>query len=257
MNRHRLIFIPILFLTLTCDCVFCQPSKSIPPEIKVRNYVTDKTGTLTSSQTASLESKLAKFDKETSTQIVVYIISSLEGGSLEETSHDIAEKNVIGQKEKNNGVLLFIAKDDRKLRIEVGYGLEGALPDALADQIIRKEITPKFKQGKYYEGIDAGVDAIFKATKGEYTRDTKDKKSGDGFPFCGVPIVVLIIILFIFFPIVITIVSRICGRGRGSGFGSNWFVGGSGWSSGSSSFSGGGFSGGGGSFGGGGASGSW
>ncbi len=249
----------ILFLFFPTGALLAQKPNPVPNEIKVRNYVTDKTGTLTSSQITSLESKLAKFDKETSTQIVVYMISSLDGGSLEETSHDIAEKNGIGQKEKNNGVLLFIAKDDRKLRIEVGYGLEGALPDALADQIIRNEITPKFKQGKYYEGINAGVDAIFKATKGEYSADKKTSEDSDsGFSLCCIPFPALIFFIVFFLIFFLPIISRIFGKGRG-GNRSNWFIGGggSGWSSGSSSFSGGGFGGGGGSFGGGGSSGSW
>jgi uncharacterized protein len=256
----------IFLLILSAVCIsysFAQRSQKIEPDIKVTQYVTDKTGTLTSSQISSLESKLSNFEKETSNQLVVYIISSLNGESLEETSYDIAEKNGIGQKGKNNGVLLFIVMNDRKLRIEVGYGLEGALPDALAGQIIRKEITPYFKQGKYYEGINAGVDAIISATKGEYTQDknTSEKNNNDfGVGCCGVPILVLVIFGFMGFSIVMSILRRIFGWGKGSRRSSWWNSGG--WSSGSgsswssgSSFSG--FSGGGGSFGGGGASGSW
>jgi uncharacterized protein len=182
---------------------------------------------------------------------------SLEGESLEEKSYEIAEQNGIGQKDKNNGVLLFIAKNDRKLRIEVGYGLEGALTDALSSQIIRKEITPQFKQGKFYEGINAGVDAIIKATKGEYTAD-KSEDEDAGAICCGVPIIVLVIIFIFIIVFGMPILSGIFGWGR-RGRSNWWFTGGSGWSSGSSGWSGGssGFSGGGGSFGGGGSSGSW
>jgi uncharacterized protein len=126
---------------------FAQRSTSTQPENKIRNYVTDKTGTLSASEISSLESKLSGFDKQTSTQIVVFILGTLDGASLEEKSIEIAEQNGVGKKSKNNGVLLFVVKDDRKLRIEVGYGLEGALPDALCDQIIRKEITPSLKLG--------------------------------------------------------------------------------------------------------------
>jgi uncharacterized protein len=242
---------------------FAQKSESIASNTKIKQYVTDETGTLTSSQTGSLETKLSNFDKETSNQVVVYIISSLNGESLEETSYEIAEKNGIGKKSKNNGVLLFIVKNDRMLRIEVGYGLEGALPDALAGQIIRKEITPYFKQGKYYEGIDAGVDAIILATKGEYTQDKQysEKENDFGIGCCGVPVLVLVIFLFFGVFFVTSILRRIFGWGRGTGRRSSWWNSG-GWTSGSgsswssgSSF--GGFSGGGGSFGGGGASGSW
>lgn len=89
---------------------------------------------------------------------------------------DFAEKNKIGKKDRNNGVLLLIVKNDRKLRIEVGYGLEGALTDAASSSIIRNEITPKFKQGNYYDGINAGVDAIIAVTKGEYAGDKRDPK---------------------------------------------------------------------------------
>jgi len=237
--------------------VFSQRSKSVQPETKIKTYVTDKTGTLSSSQITSLEAKLSGFDKESSTQVVVWMESSIEGGSLEDRSFEIAEQNGVGQKSKNNGVLLYIAKDDRRLRIEVGYGLEGALPDATSDQIIRKEITPFFKQGKFYEGINAGIDAIIKASKGEYTREKSDDKDvGVGGLLCGIPIFFIIfgiIIIFIF----ISFIKRLFGFGGGR---SNWWhtggSGGSSWSSGSS-WSGGGFSGGGGSFGGGGSSGSW
>jgi uncharacterized protein len=158
-------------------------------------------------------------------------------------------------------VLLFIAIDDRKLRIEVGYGLEGALPDALSGQIIRKEITPYFKQGKYYDGINAGVDAIIKATKGEYTQDKQTSKDNKniGIGFCGLPILVIVIFIFFGFFFIISILRRIFGwkgGGRSGWWNSGGWGSGSGWSSGSGSgFSG--FSGGGGSFGGGGSSGSW
>jgi uncharacterized protein len=242
-----------------CICLFLFSSVYSQP--KITHYVTDETGTLSSSQLSSLESKLSQFEKETSTQVVVYMINSLEGESLEEKSYEIAEKNGIGQKGKNNGALVFIAMSDRKLRIEVGYGLEGALPDALCNQIIRKEITPYFKQGKYYEGINAGVDAIIKATKGEYTQEkesSKDKK-GIGIGICGLPLLFFIIIFFFGIFFVISIFRRIFGWNR-LGRGRNWwYTGGSGssWGSGSSGSSFSGFSGGGGSFGGGGASGSW
>jgi uncharacterized protein len=249
----------ILIFVFLVQSVFSQRSKSPAPEDKVRNYVTDKTGTLTSAQISSLEKKLSNFDKETSTQVVVWMVPSLEGESLEEKSFQIAEQNGIGQKDKNNGVLLFIAKDDRKLRIEVGYGLEGALTDALSDQIIRKEITPQFKKGNFYDGINAGVDAIIKATKGEYTADKKTSDDDSGISFCCVPFPFLIFFVIFIFIFVLPILSRIF---RGKGGRSNWWWtgggSGSGWSSGSgSSWSGGGFSGGGGSFGGGGSSGSW
>lgn len=247
----------ILILLLSALACYSQQVKAIQPNQKIRNYVTDESNTLTSSQISSLEQKLKRFEDSTSNQLVVYIVKSLDDGSLEEMSYDIAQKNGIGQKGKDNGVLLFIAMEDRKLRIEVGYGLEGALTDALSGQIIRNEITPYFKQKKYYEGINAGVDAIILATRGEYKADNK-KKSDDGTVCCGIPIFAIIIFGFIFFFVILPIILRLFGKGGGRGSGTPWiFTGGSsGWSSGSSSGFG-GFSGGGGSFGGGGSSGSW
>ena len=183
---------------------------------------------------------------------------SLDGNSVEDRSYELAEQNGIGQKSKNNGVLLYIAKDDRKLRIEVGYGLEGALTDALSSQIIRKEITPQFKKGNFFEGINAGVDAIIQATKGEYTADKDSDDEGSGAGICCVPFPIIIFVFIFFFIFVMPIISKIFGWNKGkSGRNNWWFTGGGGSGSGWSSGSGGGFSGGGGSFGGGGSSGSW
>lgn len=225
-------------------------------------YVVDETGTLSQSEINSLLKKLENFDKETSTQVVVYMVQSLNGESLEDVSQTIAEKNKIGRKGKNNGVLLFIAKGDKKLRIEVGYGLEGVLTDALTSQIIRKDITPSFKSGNFYEGINKGVDAIILASKGEYTSDKKkNNDNGFGLTCLGLPIFIIIIFGIIFFSIVMSIIRRIFGfSGRNYTGGNRWggggfFGGGSSWGGSSGGF--GGFSGGGGSFGGGGSSGSW
>lgn len=227
-------------------------------------YVTDETGTLNANQITQLNNKLVSFNRTTSNQVLVYLISSLNGESLEDYSIRLAEKNKIGKKEKNNGVLVLIVKDDRKIRIEVGYGLEGVLTDAMSSKIIRNDFTPQFKSGKYYEGIDKGIDAIISVTKGEYTAD---KNQNDMNAECcfGIPIFVMLIFGIIFIFIFTSIIRSMFGIGRtiysgkrgwGSGWGSGGF-GGSGSSGSSGGFSGGGFSGGGGSFGGGGASGSW
>src|SRR5262245_17873340 len=123
-SLHRFGYLLLVFLFFTSHNSFSQHSKSPATEDKIRNYVTDKTGTLTQSQINSIETKLSNFENQTSNQVVVWMIPSLEGESLEDKSYEIAEQNGIGQKGKDNGVLLFIAKNDRKLRIEVGYGLE-------------------------------------------------------------------------------------------------------------------------------------
>ena len=116
-------------------------------------------------------SKLIDFEKQTSNQIVVYIIQSLGGEPIENVANEIARKNKIGKKDKNNGVLVLIAMKDRQMRIEVGYGLEGALTDAICSQIINKEMKPSFREGDYYEGINQAVNSIIAATKGEYKGD--------------------------------------------------------------------------------------
>ncbi|MDQ7817474.1 MAG: TPM domain-containing protein [Melioribacteraceae bacterium] len=226
----------------------------------LKNYANDFSSTLKNSELYTLNSALKKFDDSTSNQIVFLMIRSLDGYSLEMYTYEVASKNKIGSAKNNNGVLFFVAKDDRKMRIEVGYGLEGTLPDALASSILRNEVRPYFKRDDYYAGISSGLNAIMAATKGEYTNDKKDDEKGIGFPI----MYIILILLFIIFsgskggrggrggilPWLI-LSSMGSGKSRG-GWGSRGFGGGG-------SFGGGfgGFSGGGGSFGGGGASGSW
>lgn len=245
--------------------VFSQLQSSKPlsgnQNTELRKFVTDETNTLRPEQLSALTTKLSNFERATSNQIVVYIIPSLNGESLEDISVTLAEKNKIGKKDKNNGVLLLIVKDDRKIRIEVGYGLEGALTDALSSKIIRNDITPEFKSGRYYEGIDKGIDAIISVTKGEYKPD-KSTNNVKGECCFGIPIFVFLIFGFIFVFILTSALRSMFGTGRSvysgkNGWGSGWGGGSFGGGGSSGSFGGGGFSGGGGSFGGGGASGSW
>lgn len=215
--------------------------------------VTDRTGTLTRNQIAGLERKLADFEKETTNQVVVVLLPSLQGESLEDYSIRLAEQWKIGQKGKNNGVILLIFKNDRRIRIEAGYGLEGALPDALAGTIIRNEIAPNFKGGHFFEGIQAGVDAIMAATKGEY-RTSRGKESFTS----PIPIPVILILIFaliMFFALKVMGNKKHYHTGGSGGWhsGGGFFGGGSSWGD----SGGGGFSGGGGDFGGGGASGDW
>jgi len=136
--------------------------------------VIDEVGILSTDAKLSLEKKLKEHETQTTNQVVVLIIPSLEGEVLEEFSMKVASTWKLGQKGKDNGVLLLIAKNDRKLRIEVGYGLEGSLTDALSSQIIRREITPAFKQGDFSRGVEQGVDAILAAILGSYTAVNND-----------------------------------------------------------------------------------
>ncbi len=235
-----------VILIFVCSILTAQP------EIPVLNkYAVDFTNTIGAERLNELNSELARFDEATTTQIVFLMISTLEDYPIEMYANEVAEKNGIGTRENDNGILFIVALNDRKMRIEVGYGLEGALPDALAGSIIRNEVAPYFKQENYYEGVVAGLTAITQAVQGEYTRKDKDRtrRTGDddgGFPF----IYIIFLILFLLFG----------GRGRG-GLGSLLLLGALGGGRSRGGFSGGGgfggFSGGGGSFGGGGASGSW
>jgi uncharacterized protein len=129
--------------------------------------VLDQTNTLSSEQKQALATKIAKERSATGNQVAVLMVKSLDGQAIEDYSLAVARGWSIGQKDRDSGVLLLVAKDDHKLRIEVGYGLEGALTDARSAQIIRNEITPEFKEGKFYEGLDKGVDGILKAIHGE------------------------------------------------------------------------------------------
>jgi uncharacterized protein len=212
----------------------------------------DEAHVLSSGFVAKLEQQLKQHEDSTSNQIAVLLVSSLGDEPMEEYTLRVAEKWRIGKQEKDNGVLLFISIDDRKVRIEVGEGLEGVLTDALCSQIIRHEIAPYFRQGNYEGGVQAAIEAIIKAIRGEYQADEKPSTRKPG----GSSIITFIIIF-----IVIIIISKIRGGGnrRGGGWssGSGWY-GGGGWSSGGGGgFGGGGFSGGGGGFSGGGSSGSW
>ena len=212
-----------------------------------------------------IDDKLRRFDDETSSQVVVAIFSDLPSPSLEDFTNRTAESWKVGRKELDNGAVLFVFVNDRKIRMEVGYGLEGALPDILARRIIDEEIAPRFREGRFAEGVSAGADAIMAATRGEYTAPPARKPSSDGGAAA--------LLLPLGFIALIFILSRAMNRPLGPVSrqrrrrGSFWYIGpggfgggGGGWGGGGfggGGFGGGGFSGGGGSFGGGGASGSW
>lgn len=243
---------------------------SVDAEIpeKPARYVTDSAGILGTERVDALSLKLEQFERETSNQILVWVDRKLpERFTLEDFTVRAAQKWRAGQGATDNGAVLFVFVDDRKLRIEVGYGLEGVIPDATAKQIIDDEIVPRFRSDDYPGGIEAGVNALLAAAKGEYkgsgsTVDERSRKRRNDLSGCIIPG------LFLFFFIVLPFLARQGSRKRRRTFGgSGWWTGmggggfggwssggGGGWSGGGG---GGGFSGGGGSFGGGGASGSW
>jgi uncharacterized protein len=214
----------------------------------------DEAKVLTPAFIDELEQQFKLYEDSTSNQLALLILPSLQGEPIEDYTLRVAEKWKLGQEEKDNGALLFIAINDRKIRIEVGEGLEGVLPDAISNQIIRNEIAPYFRKDDYEGGIRAGVNAMIKAIGGEYKSETGPvaRRKGSRGSLWGTLIVLAIII----------IISRIRGGGgnyRRGGWssGAGWYGGGFSGRGGRGGGFGGGFSGGGGGFSGGGSSGSW
>jgi len=240
----------------------------IPKKPDFQTSVYDYINLLSSSEKSALEQKLIKYSDTTSTQIVVAIIGSTNGEDIDYLGAQWGHAWGIGQAKEDNGILILLAKDDRKIAISTGYGIEYLLTDALSKRIIERDIIPYFKQGDYYGGLNRGADAIFEVLKGEY-KGTRKSNNDDGFPMGLIFLIIFIIVL-----IVISKNSRGGGnRGNRSGGFDIWdaiilsnmgrgnYRSGSGGFGGSSGggFGGGGFGGGfgGGGFGGGGASGGW
>jgi uncharacterized protein len=215
---------------------------------QAQDFVNDRAAIISADIELKLNQYLREFEQSDSTQLVVLTIPTLEGETLEEYALNVLETWGIGQQDKDNGALLLIARDERKIRIEVGYGLEGALTDLLTGRIIDNEISPSFKEGDFDGGIVKGVVAMAEAVRGEYQGSgstTNNKDSSNPFG--------LIFILFFLGPALLRIFAR-GSHGRSSRRGP--FIGG-GFGGGRGGFGGGGFSGGGGGGGGGGASGGW
>ena len=246
--------------------------------------VTDLTATLNAGQVAALESKLAAFEAQKGSQIAVLIVPTTQPEDIAQFGIRVADRWKVGRKKIDDGVILIIAKDDRKLRLEVGYGLEGAIPDAIAKRVIAETITPYFKAGDYYGGIDAGVQQLMRLVEGEQLPPPGGSDSGGDD---GVFIILIVggiaagwllsilmsrpaaggiaalgsgavgVFLLGFTPLLLFIAIFVF-AGVASGFrhGGGWTSGGGGgWGGGG--FGGGSWGGGGGGFGGGGASGSW
>jgi len=241
---------------------FAQPGSSgaldVPP---LRGHVNDYSRLMAPERARALEERLARFEQETGNQVAVLTIPGLEGEDLEGFSIKVADTWKIGKKGFDNGVILLIVQNDRKLRIEVGYGLEGVLPDAIASRIIREVIVPHFRANDYAGGIEAGVESILKVTSGEPLPEAARRRSsrGSGSSLTNL----LFIFMILAFPIIAILgnLSQPGGVGAWSTRGSRrqgiWWGGFGGGFGGGGFGGGGGFSGGGGGFSGGGASGGW
>ncbi|MGL4764367.1 MAG: TPM domain-containing protein [Aeromonas sp.] len=233
---------------LPCLLLWASALQAAPDFPTLSGRVVDEASLMSRKQAHQLTQQLAAFEKRSGIQLVVVSVDSLQGETIEEYGYQLGRHWGIGQKGKDNGVLLLIAQDERKVRIEVGYGLEGDLPDAIAANIIQTRILPAFKRGDMVAGVVAGSQAIMQALGGQYRpTDNASKEDKLGGPW-----------LFILMVIAMIVLHNLRGGGGGPGGRrrSAYMAGGFG----AGSFgnrSGGGFSGGGGSFGGGGASGGW
>lgn len=207
-----------------------------------------------------LEARLAAFEQQTGAQVVVLTVRDLDQEPIEAYAMRVVETWKLGRAEADDGVLLLVAEQERRLRIEVGYGLEGELTDAYSRRILDNVITPRFRQGDFSGGVEAGVDAILAAIEGDAMALAGLDAAGDSVdegigPISGC--VILLVVLHVF--LLLALIGRIVENPTWTSSGGGRWVGGSGGvsSTGGGSSSGGSFSGGGGSFGGGGASGGW
>jgi uncharacterized protein len=235
------LFCVLLFVVFSADLAFSAPSF---PSLSGR--VVDDANIISPAYIKNLEQVLAQHEAETNNQLVVATISNLQGLVIEEYGYQLGRAWGIGQKGKNNGVLLIVAPNDRAVRIEVGYGLEGTLTDAITSQIIQNIILPKFRSKDYTGGISEGVNAIISILGGNPVASINKKTASNNDNNVGGGLLLTFIILF-FLVIAFRARGGRGGGGFGGGFGGGGFSGGGG----------GGFSGGGGSFGGGGSSGKW
>jgi uncharacterized protein len=233
-----------------------RAAEVIPP--RPTRYFNDYAGIVPSAAAGQLNQQLEQFERATSNQILVAVYPRMQSdSSIEDYTVRVAQAWGAGQKGRNNGAVLFVFVQDRQMFIQVGYGLEGALPDGLCHLIVNNELKPRFRQGDYAGGLQAGVAAMIAATRGEYhgTGRTNAEKGSNNF---GWPVVVAFFLLFTVFAYLNryrrSAVYQSSGRRRGFSSGPTFWLGGGGFGGGGG---GGGFSAGGGSFGGGGAGGGW
>ena len=198
----------VLLLTLVLGIPFASNSQvAVPPVARV----TDQTGTLGAEQKASIERMLEAFEARKGSQIAVLMVPTTKGEAIEQYALRVAETWKLGRKGVDDGALLAIAKDDRALRIEVGYGLEGALNDATAKRIVAEVITPRFREGDFFGGISAGVDRMIKVIDGEpLPAPARSAPQVDGGVFQFLPIVLIAAM------VVGGVLRAILGRGLGA-----------------------------------------
>lgn len=210
--RARLAGVALAALALwaASGAAQAQAEQAIPP---LTARVTDTSGTLTDAQRSALEAKLEAFEHEKGAQVAVLVVPTTQPEAIEQYSIRVVDAWKLGRAQPDDGVLLLVAKDDRQLRIEVGYGLEGALPDAIASRIIRETITPRFREGDYYGGIDAGLDRILGVIRGEALPPPDERWQGGDVASRGLDLLPVLLFAVLFFS---GILRAVFGRGLGS-----------------------------------------
>ena len=189
MFKKLIIFFFLIFIGVAAF------SQQLPP--KPATFVADFTNTLSPADNQQLESKLVAYKDSTSTQIAVVIIKSVGEYDINDYGQKIGRAWGIGQKGKNNGLLILVALDDHKVAIQTGYGAEGAVPDAVTQEIIQNDLLPHFKQNDYYGGLDLATNDLIKQMKGEYKANGQaDDNDWGGYIALIIIVVVLLIIIF-------------------------------------------------------------
>lgn len=265
LYRAGRVFTCLLFIVLGgMSLASAQPDVIAPSG----QWVTDRGDVLSSSEERALTTTLRDYADSTSTQIIIVTIPSLDGADIASYATELGQQWGVGQEDRDNGAVILLSRDDRRVFIATGFGLEGAVPDIVAGRIVRNIMIPAFREGNYYAGFSGAVDAVISAAAGEYEASEvaqRTSRSND-----GVDAATVFILLIIGYFVVSGLRKggrrggpggpRRRGRGRGMGpmiiWGGGGFGGGRG-GFGGGGFGGGGFGGGGGSFGGGGAGGSW
>jgi uncharacterized protein len=210
LTRRVASFVALAWLAFASAVAVAQQGLVAVPELA--SPVTDLTGTLTPDQSSALDAKLRAFAQARGSQVAVLIVPTTRPEEIEQYSIRVVEQWRLGREKVDDGVLLLVARDDRRVRIEVGYGIEGALPDATANRIIQQDVLPSFKRGDYYDGINTGVDRIMRVIEGEPLPEPELSPPGASIP----GVFQLLPILFIFVVIGGSVLRRIFGRVGGA-----------------------------------------
>ena len=207
MNIKLIKYSGLLFLLLYLGSYQVKAQDYLPEKPKNQTSVYDYAKMMSGSEAKMLEQKLIRYSDTTSTQLVVITVNSLDGNDIALYATELAHKWGVGQKDEDNGIVLLVSKEDRRMTIRTGYGIEHKLTDALSRRIIENIITPAFKQGNFYQGLDQGTTAIIQIMNGEYQGERSNEGENGKFP--------ALFIVIIFIVIMIILSNRKRGGGKG------------------------------------------